>query len=66
MLIAEYWVEECHTSDAWVLFRRKEADYEHLHEQGDLFVLNFASKLDSGAANTTTKEGTRHKTRKSH
>jgi hypothetical protein len=66
MLIAEDWLEECHTSDAWLLFRRKKADYEHLHEQGDPFVLNFASKLNLGAANTPNKEGTRHETRKSH
>lgn len=66
MLIAEDWLEEFHTSDAWLLFRRKEADFEHFHEQGDLFVLNIASELNPGAAYTPTKEGTRHETRKSH
>jgi hypothetical protein len=60
MLSAEDWLEEYHSSDAWLLFRRKEADFEHLHEQGDLFVLNITSELNPGAANTLTKEGARY------
>lgn len=66
MLSAEDWLEKYHSSDEWLLFRRQEANFEHLHEQGDLFILNIASELNPGAANSLTKEGACHKTRKSN
>jgi hypothetical protein len=66
MLSVEDWLKKYHSSDAWLLFRRQEANFEHLHEQGDLFILNIASELNPGAANSLTKKGACHKTRESH
>jgi hypothetical protein len=60
MLSVKDWFEECNPFDAWLHFRRQEAYFEHLHEQGDLFILNIASELNLRVANSLIKERARN------